>query len=71
MAETDLKFARSIPEIYDAYFVPMIFETCATDIAKRVAGLSPKAVLETAAGSGAVTAYPERFGLTFSRLRAE
>jgi len=71
MAETDLKFAGSIPEIYDAYLVPMIFETYATDIAKRVAGLSPKAVLETAAGSGAVAAYPERFGLTFSRLRAE
>jgi len=70
MAETDLKFAGSIPEIYDAYLVPMIFETYATDIAKRVAVLSTKAVLETAAGSGAVATYPERFGFTFSRPRA-
>ncbi len=33
----------------------LIFETFASDMAQRVAGRSPKAVLETAAGSGVVT----------------
>ena len=35
--------------------VPLIFESYARDIARRAAALSPKAVLETAAGSGVVT----------------
>jgi len=35
--------------------VPLIFEPYAADIARRVASLSPSAVLETAAGSGVVT----------------
>src|SRR5256714_4845469 len=35
--------------------VPLIFESYARDIAARAAALSPKAVLETAAGSGVVT----------------
>ena len=40
---------------YDRYLVPLIFEGFAEDLAKRVASLSPKTVLETAAGSGVVT----------------
>jgi ubiquinone/menaquinone biosynthesis C-methylase UbiE len=48
-------FAGSIPENYDRYMVPLIFEPYAADIARRAASLSPGAVLETAAGSGAVT----------------
>ena len=55
MSETDKVFAGSIPENYDRYLVPLIFETFAQDIAQRVAALSPSAVLETAAGSGVVT----------------
>ena len=51
MSETDKVFAGSIPENYDRYLVPLIFETFAQDIAQRVAALSPSAVLETAAGS--------------------
>ena len=35
--------------------VPLIFQAYATDMAQRVAAFSPGAVLETAAGSGAVT----------------
>lgn len=46
--------ARS-PGIYDTYFVPLIFSDFADDIARRVAALSPSALLETAAGTGAVT----------------
>jgi ubiquinone/menaquinone biosynthesis C-methylase UbiE len=44
-------FAGSIPENYDRYMVPLIFE----HLAQRTATLSPSAVLETAAGSGVVT----------------
>ncbi|QND53219.1 methyltransferase domain-containing protein [Phyllobacterium sp. 628] len=55
MPETDKVFAGSIPENYDRYMVPLIFEPFAADIAQRAASLSPNAVLETAAGSGVVT----------------
>jgi ubiquinone/menaquinone biosynthesis C-methylase UbiE len=55
MLETDKLFAGSIPENYDRYMVPLIFEPYAVDIARRAASLSPRAVLETAAGSGVVT----------------
>ena len=55
MSETDKVFAGSIPENYDRYMVPLIFEPFAADIAQRAASLSPSAVLETAAGSGVVT----------------
>ena len=52
MPETDKVFAGSIPEDYDRYLVPLIFESFARDIAQRAAALSPRSVLETAAGSG-------------------
>jgi ubiquinone/menaquinone biosynthesis C-methylase UbiE len=55
MSETDRVFAGSIPENYDRYLVPLIFESFAQDIARRGAALSPKTILETAAGSGVVT----------------
>ncbi len=55
MLEADKVFAGSIPENYDRYMVPLIFEAYAADIAQRAALLSPSAVLETAAGSGVVT----------------
>ena len=55
MSSTDTKFTGSIPEIYDSYLVPLIFETYADDIATRISGISADAILETAAGSGVVT----------------
>jgi ubiquinone/menaquinone biosynthesis C-methylase UbiE len=55
MLETDKSFAGSVPENYDRYMVPLIFEPYAADIARRAASLSPSTVLETAAGSGVVT----------------
>jgi ubiquinone/menaquinone biosynthesis C-methylase UbiE len=55
MLETDNLFAGSIPENYDRYMVPLIFEPFAADLAQRAASLSPSAVLETAAGTGVVT----------------
>lgn len=55
MSASDKAFTGSIPENYDRNMVPLIFESYAQDIAQRAAALSPKAVLETAAGSGVVT----------------
>ncbi len=55
MTESDKVFAGSIPELYDTYLVPLIFEAYADDLAERAAALAPRTVLETAAGSGVVT----------------
>ena len=55
MAELDKDFVGSIPEIYDTYLVPLIFEFYAQDLADRVGALRPLSVLETAAGSGVVS----------------
>ena len=54
MLETDKVFSGSIPENYDRYMVPLIFEPFAADLAQRAASLSPSAVLEIAAGTGVV-----------------
>ena len=44
MSETDKLFAGSIPENYDRYLVPLIFESVAQDMAQRGAALSPATV---------------------------
>ena len=55
MTDFDKVFAGSIPKLYDTLMVPLIFEGYADSMAALVAGFAPRAVLETAAGSGAVT----------------
>src|SRR5262249_21849069 len=55
MVATDRLFAGSIPEIYDRFLVPLIFEPYALDLAERLARTKPKHVLEIAAGTGALT----------------
>ena len=55
MTEGDSGFTGSIPEFYDTYLVPLIFEAYAGDLAERVVALAPETILETAAGSGVVT----------------
>jgi ubiquinone/menaquinone biosynthesis C-methylase UbiE len=51
----DRAFVGSIPEFYDRYMVPLIFEPYAADLGQRIAALGPTRVLEIAAGTGAVT----------------
>ena len=53
--DTDKVFTGSIPELYDTYLVPLIFEPYAVDLVNRLASRSPTRVLEIAAGSGVVT----------------
>jgi ubiquinone/menaquinone biosynthesis C-methylase UbiE len=55
MVAADKLFAGSIPEIYDRFLVPLIFESYARDLAGRVANVKPQDVLETAAGTGVLT----------------
>src|SRR4051812_28639540 len=55
MTATDKLFAGSIPELYERYLVPLIFQPYADDLSRRIAGLGPAEILETAAGTGVVT----------------
>ena len=51
----DHAFAGSIPQRYDQYLVPLIFEPYAKDMARRVSLVEPSRLLEIAAGTGVVT----------------
>ncbi|AVG38749.1 class I SAM-dependent methyltransferase [Achromobacter insolitus] len=51
----DRIFSGSIPQFYQRYMVPLIFQPYAVDLAARVVALRPASVLEIAAGTGAVT----------------
>jgi SAM-dependent methyltransferase len=55
MAATDKLFAGSIPQLYEQFLVPLIFEPYALDLTERIAAAQPRDVLETAAGTGVVT----------------
>lgn len=57
MPDSDSVFSGSIPENYDRYMVPLIFEPYAADLAQRASALSPQRVLETATGTGVVTRF--------------
>jgi SAM-dependent methyltransferase len=54
-SDTDKVFTGSIPELYDTYLVPLIFEPYAADLAARLALRPLRRVLEIAAGTGVVT----------------
>jgi SAM-dependent methyltransferase len=54
-SDSDRTFSGSIPQLYERYLVPLIFEPYAVDIAQRVAQRQPSTVLEIAAGTGVVT----------------
>jgi ubiquinone/menaquinone biosynthesis C-methylase UbiE len=55
MSEQASRFIGSIPEHYDRSLGPRIFCDFAEDLARRVALLQPKSVLELAAGTGIVS----------------
>lgn len=56
MTASDSAFSGSIPALYDRCLVPMLFEPYAEDMASRVAATGARDILETAAGTGVVTA---------------
>ncbi|MEM5365918.1 class I SAM-dependent methyltransferase [Paraburkholderia azotifigens] len=51
----DTGFTGSIPEIYERYLVPMLFEPYARDLGSRLGSIRATRVLEIAAGTGVVT----------------
>jgi ubiquinone/menaquinone biosynthesis C-methylase UbiE len=69
MTSTDAAFAGSIPALYDRCLGPMLFEPFAEDLAARVARMGAETILETAAGTGIVTAALAR-ALPGSRIVA-
>ena len=70
---SDKVFAGSIPELYDTYLVPLIFEPYAADLAARLESRPLARVLEIAAGTGVVTramatALPETVSIVATDL---
>jgi SAM-dependent methyltransferase len=55
--ESDKLFAGSIPNLYEEFLVPMIFEPYAVDLVRRLATRKLSRLLEVAAGTGAVTRH--------------
>ena len=55
MVGSDKVFAGSVPELYERFLVPLIFQPYARELAARAAALAPRRVLETAAGTGVLT----------------
>jgi ubiquinone/menaquinone biosynthesis C-methylase UbiE len=55
MPATDVAFAGSIPQLYDRFLGPLLFNPYAEEVARRVASIRPAHVLETASGTGIVT----------------
>jgi len=55
MTSADARFAGSIPENYDRYLGPLMFQPYADDLAARLSDLRQGRLLEIAAGTGIVT----------------
>ena len=56
MQPVDVRFSGSVPANYERYLVPLLFRPYAALLARRAAGFQPRRILETAAGTGVVTA---------------
>ncbi|MCU1451319.1 MAG: Ubiquinone/menaquinone biosynthesis methyltransferase [Acidimicrobiales bacterium] len=53
--DTERRWVGSMPEAYERFLVPTVFQPFAVDLARRVIARKPKRVLELAAGSGVLT----------------
>jgi ubiquinone/menaquinone biosynthesis C-methylase UbiE len=56
MASIDVRFSGSVPANYERYMVPLLFRPYAQLLAERARNFAPRQILETAAGTGVVTA---------------
>ena len=56
MASVDVRFSGSVPANYERYMVPLLFRPYAEELARRAKAVQPRRILETAAGTGVVTA---------------
>lgn len=55
MKDQELRFTGSVPDKYETLMVPLIFRPYADELARRARAFRSRRVLETAAGTGAVT----------------
>ena len=55
MKDQELRFSGSVPEQYQALMVPLLFQPYAEELARRARDFHPRRILETAAGTGALT----------------
>jgi ubiquinone/menaquinone biosynthesis C-methylase UbiE len=55
MKDVELRFTGSVPAAYERLMVPLVFQPYAEELARRAREYAPKRILETAAGTGAVT----------------
>lgn len=55
MAEANISFSGGVPENYDKFLGPFIFEPYAQDMVSRIKNTNISSVLEIAAGTGRVT----------------
>ncbi|MEY2420674.1 MAG: hypothetical protein QOI95_741 [Acidimicrobiaceae bacterium] len=53
--ETDRLWVGSMPEAYERWLVPTVFQPFAVDLARRAASRAPRRILELAAGTGVLT----------------
>lgn len=75
-AANGVAFKGAIPRAYQTRLVPILFHEYAEDLAARVGPLAPRAVLETAAGTGVVSrrlraALPQDSALTVSDISSD
>jgi ubiquinone/menaquinone biosynthesis C-methylase UbiE len=54
---TDINFSGSVPQNYDRYLGPLLFEPYAKDLVERINEKNVKRVLELACGTGRVTQH--------------
>jgi len=54
--DVKLRFSGNVPSNYERYMVPLLFRPYAEELAARAKALKPRRILETAAGTGVVTA---------------
>jgi ubiquinone/menaquinone biosynthesis C-methylase UbiE len=56
MQPIDIRFSGSVPANYQRYMVPLLFQPYADLLAERAKAFKPRRILETAAGTGVVSA---------------
>jgi len=73
MSDMNRSFSGSMPEFYDYFLVPLIFEPFARNLSNRLRGITSGQVLEIAAGTGVLTralvqTLPKSVGITATDL---
>jgi SAM-dependent methyltransferase len=55
ITDSERRWTDSMPEAYQRWLAPIVFEPFADDLARRAAALDPRLIIELAAGTGVVT----------------